>query len=791
MKLDRRDFLSLAGGAVGGAALGRVTLKGLGRLNEALAPEMAAYPGEEKQVRSICRACSGGCGLRVRTVGGRAVKVDGDPLYPVNRGGVCPRAQALLQWVYHPDRILTPRRRGKLPEPWEAVSWEAALDTVAGALQKLRTEHRANRLVAVSGRGAGIPQQLLSRFLSLYGGHPLLGLPTGMETSQTALQLMAGGYESPARVRLAYDLENARCVLNFGCDLVEGWGTPSHTLWLFGRWRDSSRGRRTSLIHFSPRFSVSAARADEWVPMEVGTWGAVALGLAFVLLTEDLYNREFVENCTFGFDDWTDTDGRRHVGFRTLVREEYRLSRVSELTGIPSETLVRVARLFAAEPGGVAIGPQQSPLQPGRLADAMAIQALNALVGSVGARGGVALVPETGWTLPSPSAEAPLPSRSLEEISEVLAGPVEVLLLDEAAGLLDLLDSAQREALRRIPLIVTTASTEDETTGLAHLVLPDCTPLESWTDGQSPTLYPHDLLALSAPVLPPQGQSRPWGETILALARATDSGLAARFPWKDLAEVFRACADPLAERKTGYLFGNEVDEQWQRLLEHSGWWSPDWTTADELWTGLNEQGGWWNPVSRTAEPQRAFATPSGRFELYSQRLDELLRRKPGGRPAASGASRERDRQVLPHHSELLPPTDPQQFELVLEPYEPLAFFGGGLRTIPFLQQIASPYGSGGSSWQSWVEISAEDARQRDIRNGDWVWVESAKGRIRRRALVLEGAMPGIVGAPQGGAPSTGRWAAQEQPLADILVPMADSVLGVRSHAATRINLHKA
>ena len=787
MKVGRRNFLLLAGGAAGGAAVGGLTLKGISRINEALAPEMASYPGEERVTTSLCRSCSGGCGLSVRVVGGRVVKTDGNPLYPVNRGGVCPKAQAMAQWLYHPDRVLAPRRRSNADQRWETTSWQEALQTLAGALRKLRSEKRQNEVVVVSGRDAGISQTLLSRFLTAYGNAALFHLPDGMEVSERALELMAGKASGRAAQRVAYDLENSRCVVSFGCDLLQGWGTPAHTLRVFGQWHDSKRDRRTTLIHFGPKLTVSAARADEWVPTEVGTWAAAALGLAYVLISEDLYDREFVENSTWGFEDWTDPSGRRHIGFRTLVREEYRLSRVAEITGIPIETLVRVAREFADGPGGVAIAPQQSPGQPGRLADALAVQALNALVGSIGARGGLKLVPERGWPLPASSQEEMTASRSVEGLVQALANSPQVVILDEAALLFDLLSTAELEKLRGIPLVVTTATLEDATTRWATLHLPDCTPLESWVDGQSPSCYPFELLSVAAPVLPPLGESRPWGETLIALASATDPAIAAAMPWKDLTEVLRAATDRVAAQQRGYIFGTEVDEQWQRLLERSGWWAPDWGSPEQFWEAMAAQGGWWDPVNWPAEPQRSFATPSGRFEFYSQKLEEWLRQQPHLEGTASAP--EWDRLVLPHHTPLLALADSKRFPLLLEPYDPLSFFGNGGRELPFLQQLSSPLGD--NQWRSWVELSEEDARHLGIHSGDWVWVESAAGRIRRRVLVVEGAMPGIVSAPNGGAPSAGRWALQEDSLADILVPVTDPILRTRCAATTRVNIYKA
>ena len=787
MKVDRRGFLLLAGGAASGAAVGGLTLKGISRINEALAPEMASYPGEEKMVTSICHSCSGGCGLQVRMVGGRVVKLDGNPLYPVNRSGVCPKAQALAQWLYHPDRVLSPRRRSDPEQKWETIPWQQALQALGGTLQELRSSKRQDKVMVVSGRSAGIPQRLLHRFFGAYGNAQVFQLPDGMEVSARALELMAGPASTDSPGRLAYDLENSRCVLSFGCDLLQAWGTPAHTLRVFGQWHDNSRERRTSVFQFDPRLSISAARADEWVPTKVGTFAAAALGLAYVLVSEDLYNHDFVETSTFGFDDWTDSTGRNHIGFRTLVREEYRLSHVSEITGIPTETLVRVARQFAAGSGGIAIGPQQVPRQPGRLSDALAVQALNAMVGNVGALGGVRLFPDRGWPLPGGSQREARASRSLEELQQALEKSPEVIILDEAAALSGFLRTAALEKLRKIPLVVTTASLEDATTEWATLHLPDCTPLESWVDGQSPSSYPQELLSVAAPILPPQGDSRPWGETLLALASATDPEVAAALPWKELQEVLRASTDLLAAEQRGYIFGTNVDEQYQRLLERSGWWAPDWNSPDQFWEAMTEKGGWWDPANWSADPQRSFATPSGRFEFYPQKLDQWLRQQP--QRAVAVSSPDWDRLVLPHHADLLPPRGAEGFEMLLEPYESLSFFGNGGRELPFLQQLSSPLGD--SQYRSWVELTLEDARVRDVRTGDWVWVESAAGRIRRQAMVIEGAMPGIVSAPQQGPPPAGRWAVKEDSIADILEPVRDPILGTQCSAATRVKVYKA
>jgi anaerobic selenocysteine-containing dehydrogenase len=230
-----------------------------------------------------------------------------------------------------------------------------------------------------------------------------------------------------------------------------------------------------------------------------------------------------------------------------------------------------------------------------------------------------------------------------------------------------------------------------------------------------------------------------------------------------------------------------VDEQYQRLLERSGWWAPDWNSPDQFWEAMKEQGGWWDPANWSADPQRSFSTPSGRFEFYSHQLDEWLRQHP--QQIVTVSSPDWDRLILPNHSDLLSSEGAEQYELLLEPYELLSFFGGGGRELPLLQQLSSPFGD--TQWQSWVELCPEDARARNCRTGDWVWVESAAGRIRRRLLILEGAMPGIVSAPQQGPPPAGRWALPDDSLAEILEPVRDPLLGTRCSAATRVNVYKA
>jgi serine phosphatase RsbU (regulator of sigma subunit) len=119
---------------------------------------------------------------------------------------------------------------------------------------------------------------------------------------------------------------------------------------LYGQWRSGSPGERTKIVQVDPRYGISSARADEWVQIRPGTDGALALGLAHVLLREGLYDRSFVAEHTLGFEAWTDASGRSRAGFKELVLRDYAPARVAELTGIPAASMIGKGDLEYAVP---------------------------------------------------------------------------------------------------------------------------------------------------------------------------------------------------------------------------------------------------------------------------------------------------------------------------------------------------------------------------------------------------------------------------------------------------------
>ena len=167
MKINRRDFLKMSGGAGVAIALGG----GLWKWSQFPAVENLNAPGVERWVPTVCGQCMGGCGILVRVIDGWAVNIVGNPLHPVNRGTLCPKGIAGLQGLYDPDRIRSPLKRvGKRGEGrWQPISWEEALRLVTDSLKDLRQRGESHQLVVLGGRYRGLMRSLWERFLEAYG----------------------------------------------------------------------------------------------------------------------------------------------------------------------------------------------------------------------------------------------------------------------------------------------------------------------------------------------------------------------------------------------------------------------------------------------------------------------------------------------------------------------------------------------------------------------------------------------------------------------------------------------
>lgn len=821
VSISRRGFLALSAVGAAGTAVSGCTSNKLADFLELSESARRAPSGEEKWVTSICGQCEGGCSIRVRTVGGRAVHIAGNPFYPLNRNGLCPAGLAGLQALYNPDRLRGPlKRAGKRGEgTWEPVSWEEAITTVAQQLREIRDRAEPHTLLFMTGDCSGLMGTLIDRFCRAYGTpNDIRKLSPDLE-SRALVGRCTQGRSAP----FAFDLENSNCILSFGLPLLEASISPVRMLQTYGHLRQERPGPKAKIIQIEPRFSLTAAKADEWVPINPGTEGALALGLAYVLIREGLYDRSFVENHTFGFEDWQDAEGKTHTGFKKLVLQDYNIDAVARVTGIPVATVLRIAKEFAGHRPAVAVAQLTST---NALYSLMAVHALNALLGSIDVPGGVVFPLETPLK-PLPEAELderaqhglaqprldrpsprdfPLarhvPAAVPQAILEEKPYPTSAAFLYHTNPLFSAPEPLRfARAFEKVPFIVSFSPFLDESSTVADLILPDHTALERWQDAPAPPVAPYSLFGLRQPVVTPLYDTMHTGDVLIRIARAVGGPVAQAFPWSGFLDVLRDSVAGLYEARRGAIVEPFTRKPWTALLEERGWWSSPERTFDEFWAQLQDKGGWWDPIYYFSQWDRIFQTPSGKYEFYSSVLQDVLEGQHGGAsqeeatrapdlpssPFAAGG----DRSCLPHFE---PPRfvgGSEQYPFHVNIIRLMPLMGGRNCNQPFLQEILDSRLH--VRWDSWVEINPQAAEQHGIGDGDEVWLESPVGKIKVNARLNSGAMPNVINIPANlGHTAYGRWAKDigVNPM-HIAADEYDRIAGLSASGATRVRVYKA
>lgn len=546
--LGRRRFIAgagLAAGLVGGC---RSTNDPYTPDKPAVPRAPGARPGTESFVCSTCGLCDAGCGIRVRVVDGRAVKVEGNPASPVNRGGLCVRGLAGLELLYHPDRVRGPmRRRGdRGSNQWESVSWNAAVAEVGERIDKLRVAGKASGVVLLDGESRGTTHALWARFMAALGSPNRIGHgATGRAAVSETLRTMTGSAGIPG-----YDFERAGCVLLLGTGALESSPQAIHLA------RAMASATRPRVLCVSPRLPRTAALVDEWLAVQPGRASAFLLGLLHVLLRDQLADETAIERA-LGTTD-----------LRAAVMSSYAPAQAAELCGVSAVRIEALARELVASRPSIAVVDEETK---DRAATAAAL-ILNGLLAGIGVAGGMMLEADEplGFSAADEVAKDARPASALggEQALGVLAlpdailtakpFPVELLLLHYANPVFSKPGAAKwAQALAKVPFVVSFSPIFDESARWADLLLPDQTYLERW-DWVSPARAT-GVLSLRQPVVPPLTKAMQTGEVILRLAAALGGQVAEALPWKSYRDAAVARLEFLTDDTEGVLA--ELDEK--------------------------------------------------------------------------------------------------------------------------------------------------------------------------------------------------------------------------------------
>ncbi len=561
MKVGRRSFLSFIIGGAAGTAITPLPWKlmddsSIWSQNWPWTP--VPPDGEYSYVNSVCTLCPGGCGITVRKVDDRVVKIEGMKGYPVNAGGICVLGLSGLQLLYGPTRVKTPLKRvGKRGEgKWAKISWDEAISEVAKKLSKIRSKGESHLVGSIVNSDSGTVSKLFQRFLRAYGSPNFMTMPSMQDSYKMTLQLMQG-----VNAQAGFDAENADFILSFGSGIIDGWGSPVRMFKANSAWKANGK----KVVQIEPRMSNTAAKSDKWIPINPGTEAALALGLANVIITNSQHSKKISQASGF-------------KSFKKLVRNEYSTDKVSKITGIDSASIVSLAKTFARASKPLAICGQGQGSTPGSLNEFMAVHALNALVGNINKKGGVWAVPETNYIkwpkvkldniaakgikkerVDGAGSEYPHAKSLLNRLADVINsgdGSLEALFVTGANPLYSMPASkAMKAAFESIPFVVSFSSYMDETASNSDLILPNHVYLERYEDVLTQAGLQKNIIGLARPVVKPQFNTKNVGDTIILIAKALRGKIADAFPW----DSYEACLE-----KT-------LGAKWDVLLENGFW----------------------------------------------------------------------------------------------------------------------------------------------------------------------------------------------------------------------------
>jgi anaerobic selenocysteine-containing dehydrogenase len=676
---------------------------------------------EERIIKTSCGQCPPGiCGMLVHVKDGKMVRVEGDPDCPTTRGSLCPRGLAAVELVYHPDRLKYPMKRtGQRGEgKWQRISWDEAIDYIAENLAKVRKKYGPLAVAVACGTGRPEPTLAMRRFLNVGGTPNRIGYPHNCLTPRRIGCIITYGEKF-----ILPDINNTSCIVLWGTNITHtglGRGGADYA-------RAFKRGVKTICV--DPYQTPLASKADIWLQVRPHTDAAIALAWMNVIIAEKLYDKEFVEKWTHGFDQLA-----QHV-------KEFTPEWAEPIAWVPADKIRQAARMFATtKPCSICIGVAVQ-FGMNTTHTLHAIFSLPALVGSIDIPGGQVFssIPRdilgmfgSEWTSEVPvkweesvGAKYPLlilggnPSASHMGWRAVLHGdpyPIRAVLVNACNPLLghENAKGFVREALMSLDFISVMDQFMTPTAELADIVLPATTPFErDEIHVPSFSSYSPYIPAASPKVIEPLWECRNDVDFFADVCRKLgfDYG----------ASTNRELLDKILLNARGFNFEGFTEKGWERVPDR-------WKKYE---TGHLRTDG-----------KPGFNTPSGKVELYSDYLKSL-----GMEP-------------LPVHKEPLesPYGDPElnkEYPLVLTTgIRSRVFFHSQYRQFRTFREIHP---------EPIVRLNPETAATHGIKDGDWVYIESPRGRCKQKAMLTLGIDPRVVLAehdwwfPEKPAPEYGVW----------------------------------
>ena len=643
----------------------------------------AAEPAVTATAPSLCNGCSSKCGLIATTVDGQLWTLKGNEVHPYSKGRICGRGHGLAQMAYSDERVTQPLRR-KDDGTFEPIDWDTAFKEIGAKVQDIIAKNGPESLAIIQDpRPSG--KQYSARFMNALGSANVYAHSSSCNLSkESAYQLTIGatGYSN--------DFANAKMVMFIGRSYGDGI-RPSSVQSLA-----AAADKGTRIVIVDPRLNNSGIFATDWVSIKPGTDLAFLLGICNVLIEEDLYDHEFVEQNAVGFEEFA------------AQAKEYTPAWAEQQCGVPAATIEEIARALAkAAPAAAVEASWRAAFgcaHQNSFDTARAVTAVNALLGSWGAKGGALLTssPKAGDidkqkfpSAPKPEAkrvgdkEYPLaPSgmgSNLAVLQAALDGAMKGVFFYNSNAVQGYAQpKVWREGLEKTDLVVTIDVQMSETALASDYVLPECTYLERMELPEFIGGKKH-YVAMRTQVLEPiHPETKPCDEIFAGLAEAC--GVGEYFPFT-------------------------VEELAAAQLETVG------VSLDEL----KEKG-----IVELSDPgfeykTPAFKTPTEKFQFSSEAVGEA-----GLNPVIGWTPRL---------------VEPKQGEFYL--------VGGkqGIHSHTMTQNVATMNAISREYGLERAWISVQDAAELGIADGDMIEIASSEHTGQVAARVTQRMRPGVVFLP--------------------------------------------
>lgn len=791
MKISRRDFLHILG--VTGAVAGGVGT--VWAIPDMWRDKLRSGPRVETWKMSTCGQCPGGCGIRVRLIDDIPVRILGNPIAPVNRGFTCPMGESALELLYHPDRISQPmRRKGKKGEStWDPISWEEATKQVSGTLQGLLKEKQAGRF----GFLMGDRNTLLTRFAGMFAS--ALGSSNFFPWRTPGINELGFRQACGEWTPFSFDLSRTDYLLTFGTNLLEEPPSPVFFNRLYGKMKETRLQSGLKMVHVDARMSQAGKNATEWVQIRPGSMGALALGMAYVMIRDKNYDKEFISRHTRDFQVG-------NADFVGMVTREYSPEKVSELTGVPAGTIIRLARAFGSAKAPLALSGGTSDAGETALFSQWAVTGLNALSGSYSAKGLWRASAPLPWG-PSPASAFHPGSASFSFKPGIAAGDdipgswvveqlpnlvssrktpgLKVLLIAQANPVYEATNrNAWKEWLGNIPLVVQFATLLDDTSPYADIVLPTTTSLEQWDLSMPVPNLPFSQLGLQQPVVSPRTGARPMGDVLIQWGKELHIDLLPERDGKGYMGYVQGRMKQIFSSGKGTPYFEGVSLAFMEELRKRGWQAYSYPSFADFWRLLQGKGGWWDPGEYPEvnwNKGRTFVFPT------AARLEKLLVERSALRTGGSGQPRDKASPPKMETTVKIPETADS---FLLAPFTILMNMTGEGASQPLLRELSGILPR--VYWNTWAEMNPARAGNLSIKDGDLIRVSSGSGSVTLPVKVVPTVSPEVLSVPFGqGHAESGRYAKNvgANPIA-ILDPRIDPLSGRSSRNSTHVRVAK-